>query len=630
MRQTLGAALILLGAASRLEAGGSMRVADLRSLPGAGDVAVAELIDSNGLSRNIILTLDFNGNRIVPHRVGSGSLLIDGVSVPTCDGPRQLDIIPGGASSLDEVRGVVVCSNSSEAAVYGVDRGGVVSFLSRSPSGGTDPSDVSVSRDSRFVVVANRGSGDLTSFGVDRVTHALSLAGSFSLGGAPDLVAVNRDGIVSVGRSIANDVWQLRLDRGGALSPVGSFPLGQRATAVAFGDEIPAVSPFSTHDVAGRGQLLYVGVRSNQMGVQDEIRTFRVGSDGEIALVGSTPAGLFLTDIAVGYDTLFAVTVSAAGKDEVRAYRRAGTQLVLDASIETPEAPSFKQIEAAPSQGAVTTLFVTGFQAGWLRSIEYTRDTVATCVAAPDVLCMNASRFEISVDWSVPSQNRSGKGIAVPLTSDTGYFWFFTSNNVELVIKVVDGRAFNNFFWVFYGALSDVEYTITVTDTATGRVRRYENPRGRLASVADVSAFPGSGNVSTASRADPGAAVTELVRAKSGEVAALLSSPSRPSSPNSFTVRMDWRVPSQGTSGNGRGVVVTSDTAYFWFFTPNNVEVVIKIVDGRAVNNHFWVFYGALSDVEYTITVTNNDNGAQKTYFNPSGTLASVADTSAF
>jgi hypothetical protein len=44
-------------------------------------------------------------------------------------------------------------------------------------------------------------------------------------------------------------------------------------------------------------------------------------------------------------------------------------------------------------------------------------------------------------------------------------------------------------FWLFYGALSNVEYTLTVTDTATGAVRTYHNPGGTFASVADVSAF---------------------------------------------------------------------------------------------------------------------------------------------
>jgi hypothetical protein len=42
---------------------------------------------------------------------------------------------------------------------------------------------------------------------------------------------------------------------------------------------------------------------------------------------------------------------------------------------------------------------------------------------------------------------------------------------------------------VFYGALSNVEYTLTITDTQTGTVRTYKNPSGRFASVADTGAF---------------------------------------------------------------------------------------------------------------------------------------------
>ena len=76
-----------------------------------------------------------------------------------------------------------------------------------------------------------------------------------------------------------------------------------------------------------------------------------------------------------------------------------------------------------------------------------------------------------------------------PSPGDTGYFWFFDSANVELVIKVLDGRGINGHYWVFYGALSNVGYTVTVTDTQTGTVRSYENPSGTLASSADTSAF---------------------------------------------------------------------------------------------------------------------------------------------
>jgi len=77
----------------------------------------------------------------------------------------------------------------------------------------------------------------------------------------------------------------------------------------------------------------------------------------------------------------------------------------------------------------------------------------------------------------------------VQITEDTGYFWFFGPANVELIVKVLDGRTVNSHFWVFYGALSDVEYTMTVTDTVTGQVKTYHNSQGNLASVADTAAF---------------------------------------------------------------------------------------------------------------------------------------------
>ncbi len=221
----------------------------------------------------------------------------------------------------------------------------------------------------------------------------------------------------------------------------------------------------------------------------------------------------------------------------------------------------------------------------------------------------------------------SGMGMAVPVTADTGYFWFFGATNVELVIKVLDGRAFNRKFWVFYGSLSDVEYTITVTDTATGAVRTYVNVSGQLASAADTGAFdggPAPGFARESGIQRPMSRVEEADAACAAGPTTLCLNAGR------FQVQVSWRVPSQGTSGSGNAVPVTSDTGYLWFFNPDNVELVIKVLDGRTYNNRFWVFYGALSNVEYTVTVTDTATGAVKTYFNPSDTLASVADTAAF
>jgi hypothetical protein len=111
-----------------------------------------------------------------------------------------------------------------------------------------------------------------------------------------------------------------------------------------------------------------------------------------------------------------------------------------------------------------------------------------SCFPTATHLCLNGERFQVDVDWMLPG-GIAGKGQAVPLTADTGMFWFFDNSNVELVIKVLDGRPVNGHFWVFYGGLSDVEYRITVTDTATGVREIYVNPAGRLASASDTAAF---------------------------------------------------------------------------------------------------------------------------------------------
>lgn len=111
------------------------------------------------------------------------------------------------------------------------------------------------------------------------------------------------------------------------------------------------------------------------------------------------------------------------------------------------------------------------------------------CVVNSTTLCLNGGRFRVSVGWQALNIGTSGAGQAVTLTSDTGYFWFFTSNNIELVIKVVDGRPVNGKFWYFSGALTDVQYLVTVTDTLTGVVNTYFYNQGQQASFNDTSAF---------------------------------------------------------------------------------------------------------------------------------------------
>jgi photosystem II stability/assembly factor-like uncharacterized protein len=245
------------------------------------------------------------------------------------------------------------------------------------------------------------------------------------------------------------------------------------------------------------------------------------------------------------------------------------------------------------------------------------------CVPGDQTLCLNDGRFRVEVDWHAVNQGTNGPGHAVELTSDSGAFWFFQETNLELMVKILDATSFSGYYWVFYGALSDVEYTIRVTDTQTGTTKSYFNPQGNLASHADTSAFPGSAGapLRTAPAADARVATLGAAACQAGPAALCLTD-------SRFRVEVSWQT-ATGT-GVGTAVPLTSDSVTFWFFQETNLELMVKVLDARAIDDHFWVFYGALSDVAYTITITDTESGAVRTYENPAGTLASVADTSAF
>lgn len=112
------------------------------------------------------------------------------------------------------------------------------------------------------------------------------------------------------------------------------------------------------------------------------------------------------------------------------------------------------------------------------------------CVSNATTLCLNAGRFRVTASWQTTTA--SGVGNAVPITSDTGYFWFFSSNNVEAIIKVLNACSFAAAprYWVFAAGLTNVNVTITVTDTQTGAVKFYQNPLNTaFQPIQDTAAF---------------------------------------------------------------------------------------------------------------------------------------------
>ncbi len=102
---------------------------------------------------------------------------------------------------------------------------------------------------------------------------------------------------------------------------------------------------------------------------------------------------------------------------------------------------------------------------------------------------INGDRFQINAIWAT-ADGAFGEGQVQKLTDDTVWFYFFDQDNVELVVKVLDGCGINDRFWVFAGGLTDVQVLLTVTDTATGEVQAYTNNLGTaFQPITDTDAF---------------------------------------------------------------------------------------------------------------------------------------------
>ncbi|HEX9670013.1 MAG TPA: PKD domain-containing protein [Thermoanaerobaculia bacterium] len=119
----------------------------------------------------------------------------------------------------------------------------------------------------------------------------------------------------------------------------------------------------------------------------------------------------------------------------------------------------------------------------------FAADESGPCAPGDTTLCLVGGRFRVTVDWTLGDGSR-GQGHAVPLTGESGVVWFFGEQNLEMLIKMVDACTFNDRFWFFFAATTDVELRVTVVDTVTGARREYQNPLGHAADpVQDTSAF---------------------------------------------------------------------------------------------------------------------------------------------
>jgi hypothetical protein len=245
-----------------------------------------------------------------------------------------------------------------------------------------------------------------------------------------------------------------------------------------------------------------------------------------------------------------------------------------------------------------------------------------------NALCIAAHRFRVEAEWTDHAGNTGHASPRYVSADESGFMWFFSPGNLELVVKVLNACGLSQpRLWVFAAGLTDVGVRLKVTDTQTGAVRLYENPEGQaFQPVQDTNAFATCTPEDVAASTMPGGE-----RTVAAEVRKASALPGEPLLRNGrFEIRAMWRT-SDGASGEGHFVPLTDETGYMWFFGPDNIEIAVKVIDACAFNNRYWVFAAGLTNVQVDLTVTDRRTGATALYRNPLGqSYQPIQDTNAF
>ncbi|MEM1248541.1 MAG: hypothetical protein AAGK22_19345, partial [Acidobacteriota bacterium] len=253
---------------------------------------------------------------------------------------------------------------------------------------------------------------------------------------------------------------------------------------------------------------------------------------------------------------------------------------------------------------------------------------VGPCTANATTMCLENDRFEVT--GTVVAQGNTVPLQMVALTPDTGFGWFLNDQNLEIFVKVLDGCAINRKFWVFLGGLTNLQVELQVRNTITGQVFTKTNPpRTNFQTESDTSFFDGCpanrGEVTEGS-----VTAEDFTRSATSEWAGLRGE-SQVAGANctaNATTRclengrfaVSGSVVAQGNTVPLQMVGLTPDTGFGWFLNDQNLEVFVKVLDGCAINDRFWVFLGGLTNLEVDLEVTNTITGQVFNKKNPART----------
>jgi len=112
------------------------------------------------------------------------------------------------------------------------------------------------------------------------------------------------------------------------------------------------------------------------------------------------------------------------------------------------------------------------------KSITFLEADVEPCAPDANTMCLDNGRFKVEVTWN-DHHGATGDGMVAPCgTDDSGLFYFFNPDNWEMLFKVLNGCDYNDHYWVYFAATTDVGFNVRVTDTMTGFTKAYSNKSG--------------------------------------------------------------------------------------------------------------------------------------------------------
>ena len=270
-----------------------------------------------------------------------------------------------------------------------------------------------------------------------------------------------------------------------------------------------------------------------------------------------------------------------------------------------------------------------------------------------------------TVSMCIEYENEDGQTVKEDATNygldsrESGLLYFFDRDNAEVLIKVLDACKENDHRWVFVAPVTTLAFNLRVDEVGSGLFWKHRNPRGGQTATTEsnIRAFPceppGS---STATQGEVGGILgVDLVDAGFPSSAALVAS-----KPDALPVKPPVAV-AQPIGGGGEAdcepePVVTlrggytvnmcvehvrdgeavveqvkdygldsEQSAILYFFNRDNAEVLIKVLDGCAINDHRWVFVAPVTTLAYNLTVESPDGEESWTLKNSLNQTAAAA-----